>query len=73
MDSFYIVRLGEQGEWRQADGNFNIYNAREERGESWPHHTLPVNCHPWLGCRQGSYRDKDSTANVILCKIEQSY
>ena len=22
---------------------------------------------------QGSYRDKDSTANVILCKIEQSY
>ena len=39
VDSFYIVRLGEQGEWRQADGNFNIYNAREER-ERWSHHTL---------------------------------
>ena len=32
VDSFYIVRLGEQAERRQADGNFNIYNAREERG-----------------------------------------
>ena len=32
VDSFYIVRLGEQGEWRQADGNFNIYTERREKG-----------------------------------------
>ena len=31
VDSFYIVR--EQGECRQADGNFNIYNARRESRE----------------------------------------
>ena len=64
---------GEQGEWRQADGNFNIYNAREERGERWPHHTLPVNCHPWLGCRQATLKCPRKTISSLhpscLCSL----
>ena len=59
---------------RQADVNFNIYKAmREQREGSWPHYTLPANCHPWLGCRQATLKCPRKTISSLhpscLCPV----
>ena len=71
-----FILSGSRGEWRQADGNFNIYNARREsreRRERWPHYTLPANCHPWLGCRQATLKCPRKTISSLhpscLCPV----
>ena len=44
-----------------------------ERRERWSHHTLPANCHPWLGCRQATLKCPRKTISSLhpscLCSL----
>ncbi len=45
----------------------------EEREGRWPQHTLPANCHPWLGCRQATLKCPRKTISSLhpscLCSV----